>query len=362
MTIVACVGCREQYDPGIESLSKTFLVVEGNLTAGSDSTVIRLTRTYPLDASATLKTENNAQLTVEGKDNTLRSIPGTGNGYYVSQNLGLIINNEYRLRIKTTDGKEYLSDYVRVKKTPPIDSINWERTDEGVEIFANTRDLANATHYYRWDFDETWEIHSPFISSYIYQNGVVRERIFPQEDVSVCWKHASSTAIVLANSTRLQEDIIYRAPVNRIVNRDERLSVRYSILVRQYALEKEAYNFYELMKKNTEEIGSIFSSQPSELKGNFRCISNPADYVLGYLTASTIEKKRIFIQVGQWGFTLTCETKDVTLVPDSTAIYFGSGQYMPYQFTLVPPLYPSATPRCVDCTRRGGTLVKPSYW
>jgi hypothetical protein len=362
VVVTAFVGCRQRYDPDIKSLEQTFLVVEGNLNAGGDSTVLRLTRTFKLDAASTPKTENNAQLTVEGKDNTTRSLTGRGNGYYVSLNLNLILNNEYRLRIKTSDGKEYVSDYVKVKKTPLIDSISWERTPDGVDIFANTKDPSNATRYYRWEYDETWEIRSSYYSGFVYATGGVRPRNFPQEDVSVCWKYASSTSIPLANSTRLQEDIIYKAPLTRIPPRDERLGVRYSILVRQYGLEKEAYNFYELMKKNTEEIGSIFNPQPSELRGNIHCVTDRSEYVLGYVTASTVEKQRIFIQVTQWGFTLTCETKDVTLVPDSTAFYLGSGQFIPVDFLLIPPHYSSASPRCVDCTRRGGSIVKPSYW
>lgn len=360
--ISGMISCKERFTPNVQSLEQSFLVVEGNLNAAQDSTVIRLTRSYKLDDTASLKFENNAQLTVEGSDNTTRSLSARGRGYYFSSNLNLTVGTGYRVRIRTTNGKEYLSDYVTARKTPPIDSISWEREDAGLRIFANTKDVTNATRYYRWDFDETWEIHSYYFSFYIYQRPNVRPRIFPAEDVSVCWKYDYSRHIPLANSVHLQNDVIYKAPIMLIENGDDRLSVRYSILVKQYALDKDAYNFFELMKKNTEDIGSIFAPQPSELRGNLHCTTDPDEYVLGYITASSMETKRVFIRV-PWNFRQDCPDFTVPDIPDSILFYFGTGSLYPYDFSADPgPHYQASHPDCIDCTLRNGSLVKPSFW
>jgi len=356
-------GCRERYDPPVKSLPNSFLVVEGVLNPGRDSTTIHLTRTFNLDQRAKIKTEDHAQLIVEGKDNTASFLAGTGNGNYVSANLHLVANNGYRLKIKTVDGKEYLSDYVKAKITPAIDSISWKRDDKGVQIYANTNDPLNATNYYRWEYDEAWEIHSHFGTYIIYDNGVIRNRVLPQEAVTVCWKYQSSTDILLANSTRLQSDIISEAPLVLIPAGNEKLSVRYSILVRQYALEEEAYNFFELMKKNTENIGSLFNPQPSEIRGNIHCISDPSEYVVGYVTASTIESKSIFIsadEVPQWGFYIFCFTVNVPNNRDSIDYAVNALGLMPAY--LMPPDIVFSTPQCVDCTTRGGSTIRPVFW
>ena len=359
-------SCRELYEPPVKSLPDSFLVVEGVLNAGRDSTIIHLSRTFNLAQRATVKTENNAQLIVEGKDNTTALLLGTGNGKYVSANLNLVANHEYRLRIKIAAGKEYLSDYVKAKITPVIDSISWKQDQRGVQIYANTHDPANATTYYRWDYEETWEIHSAFPPQVIYENGIIRNRIFPQEDVSICWKDQSSTNILLANSLRLQSDIISEAPLVLIPDANEKLVVRYSILVRQYALEDGAYNFFELMKKNTEGIGSLFNPQPSETRGNIHCTSDPAEFVIGYITASTIETKRKFItatEIPQWGYISYCTSVNVLNNPADIKFNFGSLMYMPYLYHFPPEnFYASSTPECVDCTKRGGTTVKPVFW
>ncbi len=360
------IGCKEKYNPPLTSLPKSFLVVEGILNAGNQKTTIHLTRTFKLDQKATVKTENNAMLTVEGNNNTTAFLAGAGNGNYVSNNLNLNPNNEYRLRIKTTDGKEYLSDYVKVKITPPIDSISWKREAEGLRIYANTKDPSNTTHYYRWDFEETWEIRSTYGPYVIYQNGAIRNRVFPQEDVSICWKNNSSTKILLANSLRLQSDIINEAPLTFIPVGDEKLFVRYSILAKQYALEREAYNFFELMKRNSEDVGSIFSPQPSEIKGNIHCVTDPEEFVVGYVTASSVMEKRIFIeaiQVGTWPNYNRCEEVRVRNHPDSIKEAINVG-LMPYYHIISPTenIYLFSTPYCVDCTTRGGATARPLFW
>src|SRR5690349_10642731 len=361
--LLAAVSCRQRYDPPVISSGNTFLVVEANLNP-QGLTSILLTRSVPLGTGSAIKPELNALVTVEGKDNSIRILSSIGNGRYNNNNLNLTIGADYRLHVKLSNGKEYLSAYVKARKTPVIDSIGYELESDGLRVQAHAHDVTKQTRYYRWDFDETWEIHSHFPSNLIYDNTIknIRQRIFPDEDVSICWKYETSSSIILANSTRLADDIIYKAPVQFIPNGSEKLAVRYSILLRQYALDKEAYNFYELMKKNTEDIGNIFSPQPSEIRGNIRNIKDDKEYVLGYVTVSTVTELRKFIQI-PWKFFMLCTPYKVPNIPDSIKFYYGpGGPLIPYAYDYPPPAYWGAEPQCVDCTRRGGNTKKPSYW
>jgi hypothetical protein len=105
--------------------------------------------------------------------------------------------SKYRLRIRTTDSKEYLSAFVSLIQTPAIDSITWAPIDNGVQIYVNTHDPANKTWFYRWDFQETWEYHSAFSTSLIYRNDVMQSRTPEETKIYTCWKNASSTGINL---------------------------------------------------------------------------------------------------------------------------------------------------------------------
>ncbi len=67
----------------------------------------------------------------------------------------------------------------------------------------------------------------------------------------------------------------------------EKLSVAYSDLIRQYAISKEAFNFWTNLKKNTEQLGSLFDLQPFTELGNIQCINNPSVKCIGYISFST---------------------------------------------------------------------------
>jgi len=113
------------------------------------------------------------------------------------------------------------------------------------------------------------------------------------------------------------------------------------------------------MKKNTEDIGNIFSPQPSEIRGNIKNISDSKEYVLGYVTVSTVEEQRKFIQI-PWQFSMYCT---ITKVPrDSVVYYFAGGSLIPFAYDEPPPVYSGSEAQCVDCTKRGGSLKRPSYW
>jgi hypothetical protein len=368
MVIIAGFACKELYKPAIISSPNSYLVIEGVLNAGTGPTSIRLTRTFKLDDAARLRIERSAQVIVEGKDNTTQQLIMNGDGFYSSPGLNLVLNQEYRLRIKTANGKEYLSDYVAAKKTPPIDSLGFKQDDKGVQVYVNTHDDFQDTRYYHWDYDETWEIRTYYHSNYKYVNGVVLLR-GPDDNVSTCWKYISSSNILLGSSAHLQSDIIYRAPVTFIGNGDEKLAVRYSILLRQYALDKRGYEFYAMMKKNTESLGTIFDAQPSEIKGNVHCTSDPGELVIGYVSAAVIEEKRFFIarsELQQWRFYEDCPNLDILNHPDSISDAYAGG--LSIWEAIYPPVgnriaryYVSYAP-CVECPKRGGSLLRPSYW
>lgn len=362
-------SCKERFVPDLPSPGTGYLIVEGNLNAGNaanDSTVLSLTRSYSLAGNALPVRETNAVITVEGADGTIQSLPMTSPGIYKSPHLTLSLNTTYNVRIKTKDGKEYLSDPLSPLTTPAIDSVGWKRDESGVQFYANATGAANSSKYYRWEYDETWQINSYYVSFLVYDPPIVRDRIFPQEDRYTCWKYDTSASIIIGSSAALSSNLIYQQPLLKILQNDERLDVRYSLMVKQYSVTKDAYEFYEIMKKNTESLGTLFDAQPSELRGNIRCINDDQSIVIGYITASSVKAKRIFVSnLPDWNYPQPCETIDVT--PDSIAYYFDGEAYIPLEkkanpLTGLVDSYAGALGRCVDCTKRNGNLSKPSYW
>src|SRR4051794_27985751 len=104
-------ACKEKYVPPFEAPANGYLVVEGNINNGNTTTSVILTRTSTLTATDRIY-EKGAIVTIEGKDNSVVQLPEGLNGHYNVASLNLNTSQEYRLHIKTTSGKEYLSDFV----------------------------------------------------------------------------------------------------------------------------------------------------------------------------------------------------------------------------------------------------------
>ncbi|MBC7829053.1 MAG: DUF4249 domain-containing protein [Chitinophagaceae bacterium] len=363
--ILVIIGCKQDYPLPKETRNLNLLVVEGMLNSGPGPTQIRLSRTFnPTDLGSVVP-ELNAQVVVEGDNNTTSVLTGNTRGEYIHSQLNLNSNQKYRLKIKTSGGKEYISDFVPVQPAPAIDSVHWKRTADEIQFLITTHDPQNKTRYYRWEYDETWEIHSDFISNYKYVNGIVVLRPDPFS-IYYCWKSDVSSAIFLGSSAKLSQDIISAQPLHKIPTGTERISVRYSVLVKQYPLTREAHQFWEIMKKNTEQLGTLFDPQPSQLLSNIHSVSDKDEPVIGFVSVGSLTQKRIFItksQVEPWRYSRPCDERIIPL--DSIRFYFPSEAWIPLQEWYSPAGflagYTSSTRSCVDCTVRG-TPVKPAFW
>ena len=362
------LACKKPFIHDGITESPSLLVVEGVInTAGQ--TTIYLSRTLKLADKLKASSEIKAKVQVEGQNNTVFPLTETAAGTYSAPQMNLNPNQQYRLRIKTTSGKEYLSDLMTVRTTPAIDSVNWEKTTEGVKIYVNAHDSKNNTKYYQWDYQETWEIRSSAYSENIYKNGVMVAR--DQNEMLAlftCYVTEKSTGLLIASTAKLSSDVVHRFPLVTIQNRAEKLDVRYSILTKQYAIGQEAFEYLSIMKRNSEQQGSIFDIQPSEINGNIKCISNPNEMVIGFMTISGIMEKRIFInytQVPGWNFNMNCGTLTVPNRKDSLDAYFKDGKNLVTISNLGASgkieTYNGSTANCLDC-RLKGSSIKPVFW
>jgi Domain of unknown function (DUF4249) len=344
------------------------------LNSGQDSTVIRLSRTRNLDSASTVP-ELHAQVMVIGNDSDMHPLYEEGNGFYMSPQLGLNNNEKYQLRILTSNGQTFQSDTVSIRQTPAIDSVSWTEDTAGVNILVNTHDPQNSTWYYRWDYTETWQFSADLVSSFEWVNDQVVPRP-PGDQIYNCWTTSNSTNINVATSSRLAKDVIYNYPLTNIPSGSERLNSGYSIIVRQYAITVDAYNYWQNLKQNTEQLGGLFDPQPSQIAGNIHNLSNAKEPVLGFISASSVSSQRIFISNHQlaleWGYvpyylpfvqdSLCFET--LWQLPQMQIAFDGPGPnfYTLYGTPDFGPGYFVVPAACADCRVHGGTNIKPAYW
>lgn len=368
LILALVIACIDPYSPNIKSTDSNILVVDGFLDASTGSAIIQLTRTSSIFDAASPPNELNASVSIVASNGFVYQLFEQGRGKYSVSGISVNPQMKYSLKITTKDGEQYSSSEEVVKITPPIDSVSWtlDRFNDGVVINVSTQDPQNNTRYYQWDFIETWEYQTKYFSTLEYMGNEIVQRT---NSISRCYSSLNNQSIIVGSSTKLSQDVISNFKVAFVPLVSTKLSRRYSILVKQYALTKDAYEYWSILKKNSDGLGSLYAPIPSQLNGNIKNLTNPSSAVIGYFSAYSVEQKRIFVKnsqlpissIQQTGYE-NCTSTSIKLedLPLSPSYLFLNPIYPPGSPFLTG--YEVATPECADCRYRGGSTTVPDFW
>ncbi|WP_303140397.1 DUF4249 domain-containing protein [uncultured Parabacteroides sp.] len=363
-------GCITPYEPDVEWIND-LLVVEGTIIAPYGTT-IHINRTNEGSSSfydPSLTGKKAIVTLISDKGTTIATAKNTTGGTYtLTDSISFKPGEKYAIHF-LLDGKEYQSDFVEPQITPEIDEVNFQyKEQEEVNIRVSTHnDDPNGSPYYRWTYKEDWEIRSEYFASYVWDGEIV-ERISHDspKNTFYCWKNNSSINFLLGKTEQMKINKIKDHTLINIPRYDDRLSYLYSVLVRQYSLDKEAFEYFRNLQKNIDEAGGLFAPQPTEIKGNITCLTNPKETVIGYINASTETTYRLFFnayKLAGMGDVYNCKETESVLLKDIGNAY-GKGLAI---LDLIDdrggePIYKCINRRCVDCLSRGGTKDKPDFW
>lgn len=387
--LIGPMACREFYQPEVTETDFQYMVIEGFIETEGGKSVIKLSRTTPIYQPDPGDIDNgitapglpgpwwrgdspitDAHITIEGSDSGVWPLSHNNNyaGEYSTEDY-IPIDQSYRVRIITSRG-EYLSDVIVPVENPDL-ALGYERRDGRVSIYASTTGNPDA-RYFMWEYEEDWEFTTPYFNFYTYNESINDVVGTPYPDIAhSCFLSNSSVgSILIGSSERLQDDRITRREIQRIDSLSEKLGERYSILVKQRAISADAFAFWEAIRKNSDDIGGIFSPLPSLIGSNFSNISDPTEPIVGHVSAGKTVQKRMFIDrrrdLGSWRVSIPeyrgCGLDTVTRMYYRD--YFVSANYVP-----VIPLCEGvacyaylSTPRfCADCRLRGNALP-PEFW
>ena len=358
------LGCVEPYVPEVLESNPEYLVVEGLLNANGTAS-FRLSTTSSLGSTVSSPPLTAATVTIESSENETFPLTETVYGTYDASGMQLSMSSEYRLHIFAR-GQEYISDFVPLKDCPPIDSLNFSASEDGLDLHASTHDPNNNAHYYKWNFVETWQYSSGFTSTYRLVNG----KLIPKgisEYRNICYISNNRISFAIESTTRFTEDRVSNFVIHHIEPRSKKLSRRYSILVRQQVLTEDAYRYWETLKKSSEQVGGLFDPLPSSLEGNIKCVSDPSKKVVGFFSASAVTEKRLFISSSEIPrtypryFNNTCSMDSVIFQPDVN--YADTDDVIaPITVQIFVIGYTYSSHSCLDCTMEGGSVTKPDFW
>lgn len=364
-------GCVDPYPTDLPAAAQSYLVVDGFINS-KGSTVIKLSRSLGLASASPIPAETKATVYVLDNVGTRYTLTENPAGTYSLPAQTLDPSRQYQVRITTAKGRNYASDMVAVKTTPPIDKLSWQPADAGVEINVSTHDPSGASRYYRWDYAETWQFNSAFRSDYEYvaSSKSVQPRT---NNIFTCWRTELSPFIKQSSTVQLSQDVVADYPLIKLPY-TEKLRIKYSVLVLQYAQTPEEYAYWETLSKNTQNLGTLNDPLPTQLTGNVHCLTDASEPVLGYVGAHSVTQARLFIDYNDLPKPLPriANNPYETCVVDTVVLRNGLELFrlnleVPFDIYFSPPPnskvvgYFASTTQCVDCRVRG-TNVKPSFW
>lgn len=365
-------SCVSEFHADLSYEDSQILVVDGSIIGGS-SVMFYVGKSFSLNENYTPEIHVvDAKLVVTGDNGySSKESVNMGNGYYRLYIDPLEDEVAYKLIITCASGEVYESLPEKPLQTPLIDSLSF-RQPEGndVHFYLSTHDAENNENaqYFYWTYLEEWEVHAHYFTEFFYDP--VADDFYQGIPNSVCWGKETKQKILIGSTEALSE--------NRLVNHDflqetvthSKFDDLFRITVTQRAISREAYQYYSNQQKTNEDMGGLFTPQPSEVEGNIKCITNPDLKVIGYVdVVKNTSKQELYIYSYELKRTVYTE-----------CMYVSSMEYSP-----LPPGIP-ATPanlylvgyrpvaardveevewahgRCTDCVIAGGNLTKPEGW
>lgn len=373
--LVLVSGCKDPYVVDYEGTDDSpVLIVEGFIDLNGNSSY-RLSRTVSVNSESSSQSApvTDARLNIESESGQkYTESVHSGEGNYLINHPHLPSGTRYRLKIFTS-GREYLSEFVDTKVSPDISEINWTETAGGVDVSVTTQDTGSEIGYYRWEFEETWKFMSKYSSNLLFDGSRIRTRT-QEEKNNICFLSAPSSQIQIASTEGFSSNTINGKVIQNIPKLSEKLGIRYSVLVKQYSITREGFLYWNVLQKNSENIGDIFGSMPTELTGNIICTSNPSEKVIGFVEAGVPKTKRIFIDLrdlsGSWPVDIDaykdCSYAEIP-IEDALSFFRNAVDIIPLYETYNTPGsdvatdYAYSSPACADCTKRG-KLNGPDFW
>ena len=377
LLLIMC--CINPINPEITEQTN-MLVVDGSIIKGQEIQTIRISRSTTTNQPEYLPVEH-CQVKVEADSGNEFVFQETKAGEYTAMiaDTLLTFNSYYKLVFSTPEGNTYKSANQTLLATPPVDSLycvvgkhylaSVNSEIKGLQYYVDIKAPDDAPRFYRWQIEETWEKHAAYQFNGFFDGQKIYFSLYPEDSLQICWDTEDINGFFVSSTTDQLRNEKLRIPLFFIDSTSEKLRVKYCVTIKQFALNEDAFIYWQQKMQESNENGSIYARQPSVTISNIYNIDNSSEQVPGFFWVSSIHIKhfcvvRPFEQPG----------------PKCSAISFGfhisdSAHISVYTHSNVlppePPFYfwkdalgyhTTYRKECMDCRQGGGTTRKPDFW
>ena len=383
------LGCTEPYALQTSTFEDA-IVIEATITNELKQQKVKVTHVTKFeDNGPAFEADANVYI-LDDLSNIYNFVSDPGSGYYVSTTeFQAEPERKYKLTVETSDGNVYESTVETLTTVNNMQdvtaTVGTKNGESGVLINVKSFDPSNSSKYYRYEYEETYQVIAPAWSDMTLllippptpgPFSGYNVQLIPREDLDtkICYPTKKSEDIILANTSLQTEDRLDYT-VRFISDQDYIISHRYSILVHQYVQNLAAYTFYKTLKEISGSGGNILSqNQPGFFYGNIKSATNPDKKVIGFFDVSSVSSKRIFFNYADlfpnkplppyvtdcvsqhftfcFGPSETCNGSALVSALLTDSLLFFNGSHPNYN------MVPTA---CGDCTILGSNIIPP-FW
>lgn len=390
--ILLISSCIEPIDFSTVSVESN-LVVNARITNEFKFHTVELSRTIPVDSS-NVSPETNAKVSLLDETGFVYNFQETSSGIYNSvDEFAAEANKTYTLNIETSNGRKYSSSAETLPSDASIGDIttsvenNEIAGTEELVIKVNSNISGGEGKYYRYEYDETYKIKTPIWSSKKllvisdkppYEFQLVDKT--PEEDgIGFCYGNQQSKRILVTETLSLAQDQVVGFPIRQIPLDDYIIGIRYSILVKQYVINRNTFEFYSLLETFSNPDDIFSQTQVGNIVSNVKSVEQPnEDKVIGFFEVSSVSTKRFFFNrsdITDTNFVnyrtlVGCEERvnpDIIGPTGNSPLLIrlqtGWIYQSPPDLPIIPPnkLYQLAQKPCGDCSHLG-PVNPPEFW
>ena len=384
------LSCVSEFNPDLPAKETDVLIVGGSIVGNTTCTIYlgrNLSVTTGTDRENHYVEEGIVTL-IDGKGNESSPAVNAGKGAYQLQVGELDENTLYGVKI-IYNGNTYQSELSLPLLTPPIDSISFQQPVRygPVDFCVSNHNPSEEIGYYRWQYEEDWE---QIVSYYtILDYDTAKGGYYELDTIAVpyrCMHKTRSNPQTVSSTAKLRENVIINQP---IFNVDPAIRFRelYCITVTQQILSRRGYEYFQNKRELNEDLGGLFSPQPSMIEGNISCLTDPEKRAIGYIEVNkNLTSKKLFVTPGEISSRYGAQScEEILSIGDVNSLlgeqqitmtdYYKMG-YRPYldkeyRWNLERYLQnPGDLNRilmwgdgeCLDCRLSGGVMEKPEWW
>jgi len=363
-------SCIEPFHAEIDDEPK-LISIEGSLIKGDQRQQVIVSRTTSL-VNPRFNPVEGCVVRVIDENDVAFTYDEIRNGIYTATipDDQLVPGRMYKLHVITPNGDEYESEYEILQTGVEIDSVYYnieERIEsytgkelDGLQFYIDLEATDSVSRFFRWKLAETYEYTSAGPIDFYYYD-LSFEPVIPDDIWAVyrCWLTEDIQEIFLSNTINLKRNEKKKIELHYVSTETDRLKIQYSLLVHQYPLDEDAYNYFMQNKAATEGSGDLYTRQPQQPLTNLNNVNDPAERVLGYFWLSSRTSERIFIKRPD---NLMVRDHFYPIQPFNMEDH-GSGPFPLYiMLDGGTGIRMTGSPYCFDCKRRGGITTRPDYW